>query len=121
TKLNPELVRTVIAFGFGVATVAFADHYAFHLWKSLEQAITGTTKRTSTSSLSLYYKGRLEQKMNRQEVSLILGVSPSASKAKIRTAHRKTMILTHPDKGLSSYLETKINEAKDLSESTAKI
>ncbi|NXL41541.1 DJC15 protein, partial [Podilymbus podiceps] len=98
-ELDRGLARTMIAVGLGIATVAFAGRYAFHLWKPLEQAITETTKRISSSSLSLYYKGGFEQKMSRREASLILGVSPSAGKAKIRTAHRRIMILNHPDKG----------------------
>ncbi|XP_052561705.1 dnaJ homolog subfamily C member 15 isoform X2 [Tympanuchus pallidicinctus] len=99
TELDRRLARSMIAVGLGVATVAFAGRYAFHLWKPLGQAITETAKKISTSSLSLYYKGGFEQKMSRREASLILGVSPSADKAKIRAAHRRIMILNHPDKG----------------------
>ncbi|EPQ01477.1 DnaJ like protein subfamily C member 15 [Myotis brandtii] len=70
----------------------------FQIWKPLEQVITETAKKILTPSLSSYYKGGFEQKMSRREASLILGVSPSAGKAKIRTAHRRIMILNHPDK-----------------------
>ncbi|NXI41079.1 DJC15 protein, partial [Galbula dea] len=98
-ELDRGLARTMIAVGLGVATVAFAGRCAFHLWKPLGQAITETAKRISTASLSSYYKGGFEQKMSKREAGLILGVSPSAGKAQIRTAHRRIMILNHPDKG----------------------
>ncbi|KFU91775.1 DnaJ subfamily C member 15, partial [Chaetura pelagica] len=103
--------------GLGVASVVFAGRYAFHLWKPLEQAITDTANWISTSSLSSYYKEGFEQKMSRRDASLILGVSPSAGKAKIGTANRRMVILNHPDKGGSPYLATEIDEAKDLLES----
>ncbi|OXB58853.1 hypothetical protein ASZ78_005847, partial [Callipepla squamata] len=109
TELDRSLARSMIAVGLGVATVAFAGRYAFHLWKPLGQAITETAKKISSSSLSLYYKGGFEQKMSRREASLILGVSPSADKAKIRAAHRRIMILNHPDKG--TYLFIYFNQS----------
>ena len=38
----------------------------------------------------------------------------SASAKRIKDAHRKILILNHPDRGGSTYMATKINEAKEM-------
>lgn len=71
----------------------------------------------NSSAFSKYYRGGFDAKMSKREACLILGVSPSASQNKVKEAHKRIMLLNHPDRGGSPYLATKINEAKDYLES----
>ncbi|XP_064413805.1 dnaJ homolog subfamily C member 15 isoform X2 [Latimeria chalumnae] len=96
--IDKRIGGTLMVVGLGIAAAAFAGRYAFQLWKPLGQVITETAKKIPTASFSSYYRGGFEQKMTRREASLILGVSPSANRSKIRDAHRKIMVLNHPDK-----------------------
>ena len=61
-----------------------------------------------------FYKGAFEPKMTRREAALILGVRESASRERIREAHRRVLMLNHPDTGGSTLLATKINQAKEM-------
>lgn len=48
---------------------------------------------------SKYYQGGFEPKMTRREATLILGVPWNAKSQKIKEAHKKLMIVNHPDRG----------------------
>ena len=61
-----------------------------------------------------FYQGGFEEKMTKREAALILGVRESASREKIREAHRYMSRANHPDTGGSEFLAMKINEAKDM-------
>ena len=63
---------------------------------------------------SKYYKGGFDAKMSKREASLILGISPTANKTRVKEAHKRIMLLNHPDRSGSPYLAAKINEAKDF-------
>lgn len=61
-----------------------------------------------------YYEGGFDDKMTRREAALILGVRESSTSKRIKDAHRKLLILNHPDTGGSTYLAGKLNEAKEM-------
>ncbi|XP_034417975.1 dnaJ homolog subfamily C member 15 [Cyclopterus lumpus] len=112
--IDRRLGGTLIAVGLCAAAAGLAGRYAFQLWKPLGQVFSETVRKMPSSAFSSYYKGGFEQKMSKREASLVLGISPVSTKAKVREAHRRIMVLNHPDKGGSPYLAAKINEAKDL-------
>lgn len=61
-----------------------------------------------------FYDGGFEDKMTKREAALILGIRESATVEKVKEAHRRVLLLNHPDRGGSAFLAAKINEAKDL-------
>ncbi|CAH0478736.1 unnamed protein product [Peronospora belbahrii] len=104
--------NTALIAGLGVAGAALSTKYVLQIWT----AYKNRPKREKTSSWKYrnFYDGPFEEKMTRREAALILGVRESASEERIRNAHRKLLILNHPDTGGSTFLATKINQAKEM-------
>ncbi|XP_037036353.1 mitochondrial import inner membrane translocase subunit TIM14 [Bradysia coprophila] len=112
-------MSSVILTGLGLAAIGFGGRYVMRTMPQMSQKVAEAMKSlpkfdAESMASSKYYKGGFDQKMNKREAALILGVSPSASKGKVKDAHKKVMLLNHPDRGGSPYLASKINEAKDF-------
>ncbi|KAJ1364118.1 Mitochondrial import inner membrane translocase subunit TIM14 [Parelaphostrongylus tenuis] len=109
----PELSSGLILAGLGLAAAAFGTRYLLRnqalVRKGLE-AIPG-------GAFEKYHRGGFEPKMTRKEAAMILGIPVTANPSRIKEAHRRIMIVNHPDRGGSPYIASKINEAKDLLES----
>lgn len=107
----------VILAGLGLAAIGFGGRYAAKHFRDAGKIFQKMESIGGNGgAFSKYYRGGFDAKMSRREASLILGVSPSASQAKIKEAHKRIMLLNHPDRGGSPYIAAKVNEAKDYLE-----
>lgn len=97
-------MATAILIGSGIAAAALIGRSAVKAF------------RNTAGASGKFVKGGFEPKMSSREAALILGVKPGVSKSKLKEAHRRIMLLNHPDRGGSPYMATKVNEAKDLLE-----
>ena len=96
----------------GRAVLRVAPKVAENLEKKVAELPKMQKPSFSFSALTdvKYYKGGFESTMSKREAALILGVSPNANKLKIKEAHKRIMLINHPDKGGSPFISSKINE-----------
>eukprot|EP00879_Flechtneria_rotunda_P002217 GHRR01002403.1.p1 GENE.GHRR01002403.1~~GHRR01002403.1.p1 ORF type:complete len:112 (+),score=33.23 GHRR01002403.1:263-598(+) len=98
-------MTTPLVAGLGVAAAALVGREAVKQYIKF---------RAAPAAARAFYKGGFQPQMTRREAALILGLRESATEERIKEAHRRIMIANHPDSGGSSYLATKVNEAKDI-------
>jgi len=58
--------------------------------------------------------GGREGAMSREDAYEVLGLEPGASEAEIKSAYHRLISGLHPDKGGSTFLAAKVNEAKEV-------
>ncbi|KAF4028083.1 putative mitochondrial import inner membrane translocase subunit TIM14 [Phytophthora infestans] len=109
---SPQRENSILIAGLGVAGAALSAKYVLQVWEAYKNR--PKSEKVSSWKYRNFYDGPFEETMTRREAALILGVRESASEERIRNAHRKLLILNHPDTGGSTFLATKINQAKEM-------
>ena len=102
-------MATAILVGAGVTLAALVGRAAIKTIKK-----SGISLTQLSSSNSKFLRGGFESQMSAREAIQILGVQSSATSKDLKTRHRTLMLRNHPDRGVSPYLASKINEAKEL-------
>ncbi|KRZ73525.1 Phosphatidate phosphatase LPIN3, partial [Trichinella papuae] len=113
-NLSKNMSSVAIVAGLGIATAGILGRLAVKYGKRMTSRLKNQLDAIPGGAFSKYYQGGFEKKMTRREAFLILGLNANSSKERIRLAHKRVMLLNHPDRGGSPYLAAKINEAKDM-------
>ena len=92
----------------------FAGRVAWLSYQSLQLQRSGVPSAMKLVNKLKKYRGPFESTLDRKEAALILNVKPAATTKEVRAAHRRLMMLNHPDKGGSKFIAMKINQSKDL-------
>lgn len=104
-------LRQLVAMGaaFDAESLALLESYLDRRFPAWRQDTQG--ERTGRQGGNV--GGAASGKMTEQEAYQILGLQAGASEDDIGRAHRSLMKKLHPDQGGSTYLASRVNEAKD--------
>jgi len=95
--------------------VLFVSGAAFILTRNIGLAILGAMLAYSFMQKRSWLPGGTRRTgMAVEEAYHVLGLKPGATRGDIQAAHRDLMKRNHPDQGGSTYIATKLNEAKDV-------
>jgi hypothetical protein len=94
----------------GVGVAGAAARVGLRVWPKVKGMFGASSLTSSSSSTNTGFFSE----MTREEALMMLGLDEKATMESITARHRKLMIKNHPDAGGSTYISTKINEAKDL-------
>ena len=76
--------------------------------------IKSVFSNAAEASMQNNFPGGFNDKMMEREALLILNAKISDDAQTLRDKHRRLIVINHPDKGGSTFLCSKINEAKDM-------
>ena len=102
-----ELLQLYTATGQDSESASLLEAY-------LDRRLPGWRENAETDMGSGHGSPPSSGPMTKEEAYQILGLSPGARAEDIRQAHRRLMKRIHPDSGGSTFLASKINEAKDV-------
>ena len=110
-SLDDFSLRELVALGaeFDAESLALLESYLdrrFPAWREDAQREGAGRERGHVGAAAF-------GKMTEQEAYQILGLQPGASEDEISRSHRSLMKKLHPDQGGSTYLASRVNEAKD--------
>ena len=88
---------------------AYLDRNQGGDWRQKAQGYSGQDRHQGNAG-----QGPQRGGMTAEEACEVLGLESNPSPGEVREAHKRLMLKLHPDKGGSSYLAAKINQAKDL-------
>ena len=97
---------TTMISGFDAESVSLLESYLDRRFPAWRQDAQGDAARRESRAPS-------GGKMSDEEAYQILGLHPGAGREEIGRAHRALMKKLHPDQGGSTYLASRVNEAKD--------